>query len=66
VYTDRVEVTTLAAATATPADASRKQTVTAWSPEAQATVSRHLATVREARRAQWRAWLDAQSTPLPE
>ena len=57
VYADRVPVTSTASAS-TPHRAASAKTAP-WPAEAQARVSRHLASVQEARRARWHAWLEA-------
>jgi hypothetical protein len=58
VFADRVNADSIVALSAEPStDAeSRKTTLQAWTPAAQERVSRHLATVLEMRRAQWRDW----------
>jgi hypothetical protein len=57
VYADRGPVTSTAAAS-TPHRAASAKTAP-WPAEAQARVSQHLASVQEARRARWHAWLEA-------
>jgi hypothetical protein len=60
VFADRVDAGSIATAfVETRAATSRKPGAQAWSARAQEQVGRHLSAVREARRAQWRAWLEA-------
>ncbi|MGB7904136.1 MAG: hypothetical protein WCF43_05550 [Steroidobacteraceae bacterium] len=45
---------------------ARKSAAPVWTRSAEARVGQHLSSVRAANRAQWRAWREAGSWPVPQ
>jgi len=65
VYADRVNGVAIASGTGLDG-AARKTAAPAWTRGAAERVGQHLSAVRAAKRAQWRAWREAEPGPAPQ
>jgi hypothetical protein len=67
IFADRVSAPAASAATITTGGDARKMALETWTPAAQERVGRHLSEIRDARRRQWDAWLEAAggAGPMP-